>query len=392
MIVRHFLGWVRTAPAGERAEATRALARAWLYSDLSADDFAATEGALLLLLDDPSPLVREAMADVFARAPDAPPAIIRALSCDQPSVAAPVLEFSPLLIDADLVDTVAVSGPDSQCAVARRVALPTPICAAIAEVGCLEACIELLDNPDAQLAQMSLDRIVDRFGHVAAIREKLLDSHELPAKTRLILVEKLSSNLARFVTARNWLSSGRAERIVLETCERSTINIAATSQTDDRRALVRHLRETGHLTAGLILRALLSGNRELFEIALVELTGLSEQKVAGIIHDGRGASLTALLTRAGFPETTFAAFRAALEAMNDSGFIDTVNGATRLRRRMVERVLTSCEQDAATTESLLTLLRRFEMESAREEARVFCDELVASDAVHRFEDDHLIAA
>ena len=39
MIVRHFLGWVRTAPAGERAEATRALARAYLFSDMSSDDF-----------------------------------------------------------------------------------------------------------------------------------------------------------------------------------------------------------------------------------------------------------------------------------------------------------------------------------------------------------------
>ena len=77
MIVRHFLGWVRTAPAGERAEATRALARAWLFSEMSSDDFAATEGALLLLLDDPSPLVREAMAEVFAHTADAPPAIIR---------------------------------------------------------------------------------------------------------------------------------------------------------------------------------------------------------------------------------------------------------------------------------------------------------------------------
>ena len=36
MIVRHFLQWVRTAEAAERAEATRALARAYLYSDLIA--------------------------------------------------------------------------------------------------------------------------------------------------------------------------------------------------------------------------------------------------------------------------------------------------------------------------------------------------------------------
>ena len=62
MIVRQFLQWVRTAGAAERAEATTALARAYLYSDLSADDRAAAEGALIMLLDDPSPLVREALA------------------------------------------------------------------------------------------------------------------------------------------------------------------------------------------------------------------------------------------------------------------------------------------------------------------------------------------
>ena len=91
MIVRQFISWIRTAPAGERAEATRALARAWLISDLTEDDRAAAEGALLMLLDDPSPLVRQAMADVFARSTEAPAAIVQALSLDQPSVALPIL-------------------------------------------------------------------------------------------------------------------------------------------------------------------------------------------------------------------------------------------------------------------------------------------------------------
>src|SRR4029078_8201164 len=107
MIVRQFISWIRTAPAGERAEATRSLARAWLISDLSDDDRAAAEGALLMLLDDASPLVRKAMADVFARSVDAPPAIVPALAVDQASVAVPILEHSPLLFAADLVDIVA---------------------------------------------------------------------------------------------------------------------------------------------------------------------------------------------------------------------------------------------------------------------------------------------
>jgi uncharacterized protein (DUF2336 family) len=391
MIVRQFISWVRTAPAGERAEATRALARAWIISDLSEEDRAAAAGALLMLLDDPSPLVRQAMAEVFARSAEAPGAIVQALSLDQPSVALPVLEHSPLLIDADLVDIIATGNCVTQCAIARRVNLPASVCAAIAEVGSASAALELIENPHAELAPFSWDRIVERHGHLAAIRESMLVLEDLPAATRIALVAKLSDTLAQFVVARNWLSADRAGRIAGEALDRSTVNIAARSRGEDMRGLVRHLRATGQLTAGLILRALLSGNLELFDHALAELSGLPPARVSALLHDRGGASLQALLTRAGFPPSTFAAFRVALEASQESGFVDTPGGAARLRRRMVERVLTHCETDKQAAEPLLILLRRFATESAREEARMFCDELVADDAV-ALAHDELIAA
>ena len=47
---------------------------------------------------------------------------------------------------------------------------------------------------------------------------------------------------------------------------------------------------------------------------------------------------------------------------------------------MIERVLTGCANEAlGEVAPLLTLLRRFATEAAREEARLFCDELVAED-------------
>jgi uncharacterized protein (DUF2336 family) len=391
MIVRQFISWIRTAPAGERAEATRALARAWLISDLSDDDRAAAEGALLMLLDDPSPLVRETMAQVFARSAEAPAAIVQALALDQPSIALPVLEHSPLLIDADLVDIVATGNNDMQCAIARRINLPASVSAAIAEVGSAAAALELIENAHAELPPFSWDRIVERHGHLAAIREAMLVLEGLPAATRFALVVKLSDTLAQFVVARNWLSADRAGRIANEARERSTVNIAARSYGEDMRGLVAHLRATGQLTAGLILRALLSGNVELFDASLAELSGLPQARVSALLHDRGGASLQALLIRAGLPETTFAAFRVALEASHETGYVDTLGGAARLRRRMVERVLTHCETDRQAAEPLLILLRRFATESAREEARLFCEELVAEEAITLPQHD-LIAA
>ena len=381
MIVRQFISWVRTAPAGERAEATRSLARAWLVSDLSKDDRTAAEGALWMLLDDPSPLVRQAMAEIFARSAEAPAAIVQALSQDQPSVALTVLEHSPLLIDADLVDIVATGTSEIQCAIARRVSVPAPVCAAIAEVGSAAAALELIENAYALLAPFSWDRIVERHGHLAAIRESMLVLEDLPAATRLALVGKLSNTLAQFVVARNWLSAERAERVVSDACERSTVTIASRSGGADMLGLVRHLRATGQLTAGLILRALLSGNLELFDIALSELSGLPQARVSALLHDRGRASLEGLLLRAGLPQSTFAAFRITLDATFEIGFAGSAGGAARLQRRVVERVLTHCETDRVAAEPLLVLLRRFATESAREEARLFCAELTAEEAL-----------
>src|SRR5262245_59053215 len=188
MIVRQFLQWIRTAPAGERAEATGALARAYLYSDLSDGDRAAAEGVMTMLLDDPSPLVRLAIAEVFAGSEKAPPTIVHALAADQPDVAAPVLERSPLLLDADLVEAVATGEPARQCAIANRAYLPCPVSAAIAEAGTAEACLVLLENPYAEIVSFSLDRIVERHGHLAAIRNVLLERSDLPVPTRQALV------------------------------------------------------------------------------------------------------------------------------------------------------------------------------------------------------------
>jgi uncharacterized protein (DUF2336 family) len=378
MIVRHFLDWVRSAPAGKRAEATSALARAYLYSDLAPNDLAAAEGAMLMLLDDASPLVRRALADALAASPSAPPAIMLALAADQPQIAAPVLALSPLFVDADLVDAAATGGGAVQAAIASRAGLPRSVAAAIAEVGTAESCLVLLENRDADIAPFSIDRIVERHGHLAAIREPLLAREDIPVATRLTLVAKLSETLAGFVAAREWLDVDHAQRIAREACEKATVTLAADTPTTQVRALIRHLRVSGQLNAGLILRALLSGNVVLFEEALAELTDMPVARVSSLVHDRGNAGLRALFDQAGLPPSTYPAFKEAIEAMREGGLGSEPGGAARLKRRMIERVLTRCANEAlGELAPLFTLLRRFATEAAREEARLFCDELVA---------------
>jgi len=374
MIVRNFLTWAQTAPAAQRAEGAGALARAYLYSDLEPHARRETEIALVSLLDDPSPLVRKALADNFASAVDAPHAIVSALASDQSDIASPVLSRSPLLTEPELIDCAAIGDAFAQSAIALRAHVPAGVCAALAEVGAREAAISLAVNPGADLPEFSMRRMVERFGDDAEMREALLSRPWLPATVRNDLVNATAGSLTAFVLDCGWLSSERAERLAREARDKANVIIVAeTAHRDGRqgvRDLVSHLRASRQLTASLVLRALLSGNRDLFEAALVELSGLREERVAGLVRDFRGPGFAALYARAGLLEKYLPAFRAALESQRE--YAD-VHGAAdaRLSLVMIERVLTACEgMNSGELGKLMALLRRFEVEAALEEARI----------------------
>ena len=68
----------------------------------------------------------------------------------------------------------------------------------------------------------------------------------------------------------------------------------------------------------------------------------------------------------------------ALEALHEDGG-ESRNGS-RLKRRMIERVLTSCERSGLKdADQLLILLRRFVVEAARDDARIQCDLLIGAE-------------
>lgn len=379
MIVRQFLLWVQTAAPANRAEATSALARAYLYSELGPDDRLAAEAAMTVLLDDPSPMVRRALADALAASHEAPHNVIIALANDQPEIAEFVAARSPLLSDAELIDLAAAAHERVQSAIASRINLSRAVAGAIAEVGGPTACLTLIENFTIELPQLSLSRIAVRHGHLAAVREALLAHELITVEIRQLLVSKLSDTLARFVTHKEWMPEDRAQRVTREACDRATVEIASHSHEDEVGGLVRHLVQSEQLTGTLLLRALLSGNLRFLIEAFAELSGVPGERVAAILSDRTGHGFRALYDSTGLPFGAYRAFRSALEVIHETGFAGGSYGAALLGRRMVERVLTRYEgAPQGEIDYLLAMLRRFAAEAAREEARYYTADLIAA--------------
>lgn len=378
MIVRQFLKWIQTAPPGERADATSALARAYLYSDLSSGDRMAAEAAMTVLLDDPSVLVRRALAEALAGSEYAPRSVIIGLTQDTLDIAEIVIERSPVLLDVELVDLAASGKERVQIAIASRDKLSRAVAAAVAEVGSAAACLILIENLAAGLTGAALARIAERHGHLAAIRDVLLARDDLPTETRQALVATLADTLARFVAHREWLPEERAKSVAREACDRATVAIAAGQTPEQVAALVRHLAQTGQLTGALLLRALLSGNTRFLVDALAELSGLSAARISSILADRSGHGFRALFERAGLPQSAFGAFRAAIEVVHEMGFAGTP-GYSALGRSMVEQVIARyAPESVGELDEIYALLRRFATEAARDEARHFTADLVAA--------------
>ena len=381
MIIRQFLLWSRTAPAASRAEAASALARAYLYSPLSPEDHAAAAIALTSLVDDPSPLVRRSLAEALAFAHDAPHHIISALANDQSGISALVLGRSPLLGESELVDCAAVSDAYAQAAIALRPGLTAPVAAALAEVGQREAVIALAVNTAADVPEFSMRRIIERFGDDGEMREALLSRPDLTAALRHELASATARALTEFATGCNWMSPERAGRMLRESREKAALTIAATSPHEGPQSLVRHLRQSGVLTAGFALRCLLSGNCGLFEAILTDLSELPARRVSGFVREVRSAGFVALYKKAGFPPLLLPAFQAALAALQEFGFAPTDAASARLSRQVIERVLTACgEFKGSELDRLVALLRRYEAEAALEDAQDATAAMIAPDA------------
>ena len=60
------------------------------------------------------------------------------------------------------------------------------------------------------------------------------------------------------------------------------------------------------------------------------------------MHDRGSAGFRAVYEKAGLPASAYPAFREAIATMQEDGFLGDPAGSARLKRRMIERVLTRC--------------------------------------------------
>ena len=240
--------------------------------------------------------------------------------------------------------------------------------------------IALLSNLDADLRPGALWRIFERFGEDAEVREALANRRSTPSALRNELAGATARSLADFAARCNWLSPGRAQRIAREARDQASVTILSASEGEALVELARRMRGAGTLSVAVLMRALLSGDREFFVAAVSELSGLARARAAAFARRPDGHGFAALYAKARLPAAFLPGFRAALASI---AAIDAPRGE-RLSGVLCERTIALCQARAEPgLAPMLSLLWRFSAEAARDSARKYAGESWRADQIWR---------
>lgn len=303
-----------------RAELAAKIARLMpgLKARESEEAVALTLATLEVLARDSAVRIRAILADEIKHLDCVPRDVALRLAHDVDDlVAAPIVEYSPLLSDADLMEIIA-GGQVRKIltAVARRRPLSEDVSDALVQSLDVSAVAALLVNPDAKMRKETLDRIVEEAEAIESWHQPLVLRADLSARAIRRIGSFVGASLLEQLVARGDLSDAtrahlnRRLRVRLEQGD-------AESGTDSAAQIVAAARAQGTLDDGFVENAAAAGSRETVILALALLAQVPEATVRKILSQRGAKPVVALAWRAHLSMRT--AFKIQTSVMKLSG-------------------------------------------------------------------------
>lgn len=326
--------------ADNRAETAAKLALEFDQGNLSSSERTMAEQIFRIMVKDAEVRVREALAINLKENPNVPHDVAVTLAKDVDQVALPVLQFSELLSDEDLVQIIRSQNPSKQKAIAERAHVSAAVAEAIVEDAGKEAVVALVSNEGAEISEKSLDKVIDKFGADEDVQAPMVRRSVLPVTIVERLVHQVSENLREHLLTHHEMPPSIAADLILQARERATIGLSTDSSEDDVERLVNQLYNNGRLTPSIVLRALCMGDTKFFEYAMARRVGIPVLNARMLIHDSGDLGLEGLYSKSGMPRSFFPAVKAAISVAKEMSYDGEEGDRERYARRMLERVLT----------------------------------------------------
>ncbi len=289
----------QSSDSDARGHAAHLAAIAYLDHQGPADEHAALYAALISFLDDPSVKVRAALAYGLLHSPETPRPLMLALLRDSAVISRAVLQYSPVLIDADMMAVARSGDSASLLAIAQRQNLSARLAETLISRNERPLTLKILRRPGQAIGEATLTQLATNAGADAEIRGALLALRTLPDSARLHLVGLATEALRGCRLVKGALAPARLERLLRDSADTALSTIAETASMERRDQFVDDLVGSDRMNTRLLLHSVATGRVLFFSACLANLSGSTRDKVLGLLEHGGRPALLALMTRCG---------------------------------------------------------------------------------------------
>jgi len=266
-----------------------------------------TYDALKVLSRDQATRVRQILSETLKDVVDAPGDIIKHLAQDMELVVAgPVLQFSPVLSDDDLLEIITSSHADGALnAISKRKSVSEVISDAVIASNEDSAIADLLANQSAQIREDTLDMLAERAEKTIMWQEPLIKRPKLSSLAAKRMAHYLADNLLTFLRQRKDLPDEVMETIEQQVKKRiDSDEPSSEEETKDPIDEVRTLKEAGELDEDKLIGWLDDSEWLYATSALAVMADLRRVTVKKILASQSGKGIMALAWKAGLSAHT----------------------------------------------------------------------------------------
>jgi uncharacterized protein (DUF2336 family) len=288
--------------ADEDVRADLALKIARLLPDMAEDEQEKvrelTFEMLQRLASDQLPRVRALLSEELKSSRHVPVSIVRQLALDAAAiVSTPVLEYSPLLSDLDLMEVIAAGcAQEALCAIANRDTVSEDVSDAVIATLDIPAVATLLANEKASVREAALDQITENAADVQTWHEPLCMRPELSIRAVRRVAGFVASSLLEVLAKRNDLD-GDTTRFLTKRLK-ARINETEGELQVEEQEHARVLDQSMLLDDEAMEQAILTGRVDFVIEALTLRSELTAEVVRKIINTASPKAVTALAWKA----------------------------------------------------------------------------------------------
>jgi len=302
--------------------------------------------------------IRKIIAFELRECKELPHEVAVRLANDVEEVSVPILQFSSVLSDDDLIEIIRSSSESFQnVAIAKRSRISLKVSDTLTKTNDENVVDILIANKGADISKDTTEYIISEFKNSENLLAKLIDRGGLDVSVAEKMISIVSSELQSSLLREYNIKPGTIISVTNKSREKATLGIVEKTMDSSKTVdLVNHLYNSGKLNHSIVLRALCKADVEFFECGLAKMANIPFSNARKLVKARDSKGYNALFDAASMPSSMLEATENLLGIILDNPIGEGEDHTHYSKRIVGEIVRKHYDRDVPNMRYLVALI------------------------------------